>query len=747
MTDYFRWSVRQIYYAFFWPTRAVREAGEKGHGGRLRYLATMLTWACVLTVLGNLAVGRACASLGVAYEWGSSWVGVWIGVWVGLCFAAVFGATFGPLGNLGTGVGVAMASSAPCVTSFGVALGATAGVAKGAGGGAAAFATPLDVTLGVALGVALGAVAVVSISGGSRLRFAVIVGVAGGVVVSTAFGVPFVLLYFRLAEYPVDIALAAAAYFVALRKKRTAAHAWRWCPVAWNELTWLPLPYVAKLLVLLVKQNREEGFRQIAFVVTERPLQRRVALAALGEVAIGDLRARSVQELASVAERLGWATDAPGGALPKGLSAALPRLDRVAQHAAQYLTLHSAYRKGEALKRGLAEIDLLQLSLVAARGDFAPKLLQVTDEWGAMLRAESEKALAWAGAARAIPNPFVYGNPVMETQHNVFAGRRDVVRQIAESLLGAAQAPTLLLQGPRRMGKTSILNQLPTLLGPDFAPVVVDCQNPAVTASEATLLRYLSRALSEGLRRRRVSVEELKAEQLAREPYAVFDEWLERVERAMPAGMRALLCLDEYERLQSALRAGWGTPFLDALRHTFQHRPRMVLMFTGSHTFQELGPAWTDRFISARRIRVSFLTREDVELLLTKPIPEFDMTYASGALDALVAVTNCHPFLTQAVAFELVELLNTGQRREATTADVEEAVGRALDSGEVYFVNVWGDAGAEGQALLRALAAGETPPDFPAARAWLHEHDVLGADGDFAVEMMRRWVVSKAASV
>jgi hypothetical protein len=523
-------------------------------------------------------------------------------------------------------------------------------------------------------------------------------------------------------------------------------HAWRWCPVAWNELIWLPLPFVSNLLALMLRRNREEGLKCIAFVAAERRLQRRAAAAALAEVALDDLRARSVSQTADVTDRLSWTTDAPAE-LPQELVTALPRFDRVAQHVGQYLTLNSAYRKRGALARATDEADSLQRSLIASRGRHASRLLQAANEWRRLLDEESEKAKSLAEAAREIPNPFVYGNPVMETEHNVFTGRRDVVRQIEASLLGAAQAPTLLLQGPRRMGKTSILNQLPRLLGPDFAPTLVDCQDPAVMGSETTLLRRLSRVLSAGLRRRRVQVEPLAAKELAHEPYDVFGEWLDKVERAMPQGMRALLCLDEYERLQSALEAGWGAKFLDSLRHTFQHRPRVVLMFTGAHTFQELGPAWTDRFVSARRMRVSFLTRADVELLLTKPIPEFDMTYAPGALDALVAATNCHPFLTQAVAFELVQSLNEGQRREATAADVEEAIRRALVSGDAYFVNVWGDAGPEGQAVLSALAAGRTPPEFPAASAWLREHDVIGADGDFAVEMLRRWVASKAAGV
>jgi hypothetical protein len=163
-------------------------------------------------------------------------------------------------------------------------------------------------------------------------------------------------------------------------------------------------------------------------------------------------------------------------------------------------------------------------------------------------------------------------------------------------------------------------------------------------------------------------------------------------------------------------------------------------MFTGAHTFAELGPAWTDRFISARRVRVSFLTRDEVLPLLTQPIPAFDLTYAPDALEAIYTATHGQPFLTQAVAFELVQYLNEYQRKEATPTDVEEAITRALVSGGEYFANVWSDAGTEGRALLWALVKGETPPDFPAAYTWLCEHDVLNASGAFAVPMVECWV-------
>jgi hypothetical protein len=565
------------------------------------------------------------------------------------------------------------------------------------------------------------------------------VSAAFGGAVGIGFGGAYCLTYFRVVTYPLEAVLSMMVCLIGHWRLSAVTRAWHWCPVAWNEVIWVPLPAVGKLLALLVQHNRTEGFRHIAFVAAERPLQHRAALAALVEVTLQDVQVQTVAALADIGEKLHWTTDAPV-TLPAALTAVLPRFDRIAAHAGQYLTLLSPYRRGEALRRAIEEVDALQKSLITTRGRVAPRLLRAANEWRRLLEAEQEVVRVQRGAVHEIPNPFVFGNAITETEHNIFTGRREIVRQVEDSVLGTTQAPTLLLSGPRRMGKTSLLNQLPRLLGPDFAPAVVDCQDPAVTGSPATFLRYLSRAITRGLQRRRVTVEPLTVAALAHEPFAAFSDWFDQVEEVMPQTMRVLLCLDEYEHLQRTLEAGWGTDLLDALRHMLQHRAQMVLMFTGVHTFEALGPVWTGRFISARRIRVTCLTQDEVLPLLTQPIPAFAMTYAPGALEALYTATQGQPFLTQAVAFELVQVLNAQQRLMATPTDVEEAMARAFVSGSVYFANVWSDAGPAGQAILSAVAHGAPPPDFPDAQAWLQEHAVLNAAGQFVVPMTERWV-------
>lgn len=250
MKAYLRWSLRQLYLLLFWPTQFEREVeGPLPGQPQLRFGERFRYLLKMLPwIVALVALGNLVVGRTCeAFEIAFRWEPSWVGV-------------------------------AP-----GVALGVASGVASG-------------VVLGVVLGVALG------------VAFGVASGVVLGVAFGMALGVAFWLAYFRLVTYPFDAALAATAYFTGRRWPHAVAQAWRLCPVAWDEVIWLPLPFVSKLLALLVQHDREEGFRQIAFVAAERPLQRRAARVALVKVTITDLQVKSFPQLANVTSRLDWLT-------------------------------------------------------------------------------------------------------------------------------------------------------------------------------------------------------------------------------------------------------------------------------------------------------------------------------------------------------------------------------------------------------------------------------------------------------
>jgi hypothetical protein len=762
---YLGWSLRQLYLLVFWPTKYNRDTelslqvqGRSRFGRCLAYFLLMSPWILLIGCGLNFLSGflfQLYLGPHLHFQWTNSWVGVALSL---VLSVLLVGPVVAVVLNVAVGAALSVAFSALVGMTLGVPVGIAYGEPLDISVGTA-FGVMLGTTLGVAMGIAVTAAAGVSAwmaAGVGGLLFGAIVGpvggLAGGFRVGVATGasagisffLAFLLTYFRVLGYLVDVVLATVVYFAARWRPASALKLWRLHPLTWNEVIWLPLPFAGPMLSQLTRLDRKRALREIAFVAAQRPRHRAAAQDALIEVALDDLRAESVEEMAAVTERLQWTAD-PSLQLPARLTAALHNFDRTSQHAGQYLTLHSPYRQSHALDRAREDVERIQSQLIAAGGPTAARLLHAATEWDNLLRKEAEAFQSRVAGIIGIPNPFVVGSPVTEHQATVFAGRHDIVQQLEECMLGAHQALTILLHGPRRMGKTSILKQLPRLLGPDFAPALVDCQNPAITDSAAALLRYLTREISTGLRLRGYALEPLKAEQLQREPYATFDDWLDAVDLGIPHRLRVVLCLDEYENLQRIIDAGWGEAFLDALRHILQHRPKMVLIFIGAHTFSEQGAAWTRRFLSAQRVRVSFLTREEVIPLLTKPVPEFNMTYADGALDALVHATHGQPFLTQVVAFQLVELLNSQQRKMATPDDVEAAIDRALVRNSEYFESVWLEAGPEGQMVLRSVAHGQQVPAFSRACTLLREHDILTSNETFAVPMFERWVRQKTA--
>ncbi len=305
-----------------------------------------------------------------------------------------------------------------------------------------------------------------------------------------------------------------------------------------------------------------------------------------------------------------------------------------------------------------------------------------------------------------VHNPYVFGQPIEETESNLFVGRRDTVREIEVSLLGAEQKPALVLWGPRRMGKTSVLLQLPRLLGPEFIPAFVDMQAAAVRENLGSFLRSITGASARALRPRGLTLEGLTEKEVESNPFMAFSEWLERTEASLTGDRHLLLCLDEFERLEQSIKEGQlPAALLDEFRHLIQHHPRLVLLLAGSHRPDELELNWLDALINAKMVRVSYLAEEEARLLITRPVAEFEISYAEGSVDRILAATRGQPYLVQALCYELVNYLNIECRREAEPGDVEAAITRALDSAHLYFAEMWRGFSEPQRAVLRWLAA------------------------------------------
>jgi hypothetical protein len=336
-------------------------------------------------------------------------------------------------------------------------------------------------------------------------------------------------------------------------------------------------------------------------------------------------------------------------------------------------------------------------------------------------------AAAQHKAASELPNPFRAGQPLRPDQGRaVFRGRTTLVRNIDAILADADQSSSLALLGPRRCGKTSLLQMLPAML-PDCACVFFDLQdNPVSTVAE--FFEALARRAREQVRaQRRIEIPGLEGDGT----FEAATRWFDRLDSLAEIN-RFLISIDEFERLED-LFPGDRRDLLRLMglfRATIQHRRKVRLLVSGVAPFEELGPLWNDHFINVRELRIGHLEEQTAVDLLSKPIPEFPPDAVPLEVARRVFErTAGQPYLLQLFGTLLINRLNEQERMTAVPEDVAAIEQEALAQGRYYFGNTYQDAPEQARKVLEALACGQAPNFDGATRRWLERRWLIDDDG------------------
>ena len=123
----------------------------------------------------------------------------------------------------------------------------------------------------------------------------------------------------------------------------------------------------------------------------------------------------------------------------------------------------SKYNKLRALTVLETDVDNFKRTLIATKGPVGYTFLSVAETWSRIVKGEKNRFTALKqDTYEEIPNPYIFGNPVRpDDKSRLFVCRRDIIREIESNLSTISQKPTLFLHGRRRVGKSSVLINLP----------------------------------------------------------------------------------------------------------------------------------------------------------------------------------------------------------------------------------------------------------------------------------------------
>ena len=391
---------------------------------------------------------------------------------------------------------------------------------------------------------------------------------------------------------------------------------------------------------------------------------------------------------------------------------------------------------------------------------YAPDFEPIAEEWRDIISTHIEQLAKETELRQEIHSPYIIGVPVTLEQQ-IFIGRDDIGTRI-EQLLLDRRRPPLLLYGQRRMGKTSLLNNLGKLLPNSIIPMFVDLQGAPSSAKDSTgfLYNVAKQMIVSSKRQSALTLPPLTRETLENDPFINFDEWLDKVEETLEQNT-ALLMLDEFEVLDSAISKGRfdEEDILGMLRHLIQHRRKFKVLIAGSHTIEEY-QRWANYLVNVQVFGISYLLEHEARKLIENPIEDFKLRYEADAVERILQLTRCHPFLVQLLCSEVVTLKNeqdTSVRGLATFDDVEATIPEALDVGSFFFADIQNNQiDATGLEILRFIAAkGEGAvvskktialqfqnQNYYSAIVLLQQRELIEEVKDgyrFQVELIRRW--------
>ena len=560
-------------------------------------------------------------------------------------------------------------------------------------------------------------------------------------------------LWLPLITYPFQAIWNNIIYTIDQEKTTTQPTLLRYNSAFWDELQYLKFKHLQDYILLVAKRNRLEADAAIEYLINS-PLRW------VGQAVKIELDAIYLEKCTSL-EDIRKACDKLIISEAEGSAGILIRIfNRISEDVNADLNYSTNYNKRLALNTALEKLEKNLQDLSRSQHKYAPRFYPIAIQWRDIINNHIEELAKETELRQEIDSPYIIGVP-LTLQQQIFIGRDDIGTRI-EQLLLDRRRPPLLLYGQRRMGKTSLLNNLGKLLPNSIIPMFVDLQGAPSSAkdSKGFLFNLAKQMIISAKRQSAVTLPPLTRETLENDPFTNFDEWLDKVEQTLEQNT-ALLMLDEFEVLDSAISKGRfdEEDVLGMLRHLIQHRPKFKVVIVGSHTIEEY-QRWANYLVNVQVVHISYLLEHEARQLIENPIEDFTLRYEPDAVERILQLTRCHPFLVQLMCSELVALKNEQDpsvRRLATLADVEATIPEALSTGSFFFADIQNNqVDTTGLEILRFIAAkGEQAivgketialefenKDYLSSIKLLLQRDLIEELDDgykFQVELIRRW--------
>lgn len=276
-------------------------------------------------------------------------------------------------------------------------------------------------------------------------------------------------------------------------------------------------------------------------------------------------------------------------------------------------------------------------------------------------------------------NPYIVGRPITEPE--LFFGRQSLFQFIEDNLNQGATV--ILLHGQRRIGKSSVLNQIPNFVGLDKFEFVLFDLHDRGRAPLGEVLYSLAIEIIDSLDISEDRIELPSVQELQTNP-SLFDlNFLSEVYQVL-CDKNLVLLLDEFDVLSSYEPESAAEKFFLYLQSILKKQEKLfIIPVVGRHPDDM--PKLLSLFKGTPNQRISLLDKLSAEQLIEKPA-KGDLEYDPDAILAILDLSAGHPYFTQIICHALFAQARSEQNWKVTRNSVEKIADKAIEIGEAGLV-------------------------------------------------------------
>jgi branched-chain amino acid transport system substrate-binding protein len=308
-------------------------------------------------------------------------------------------------------------------------------------------------------------------------------------------------------------------------------------------------------------------------------------------------------------------------------------------------------------------------------------------------------------------NPYIIGRPINEPE--LLVGRESIFRFVEDNLRRGEKA--ILLDGQRRIGKSSVLRNIPKFVASDeFVFVPFDLQDYS-QEQLSSILVAIAKEIIEHLELEAAKIRLPSIAELETEPYIFSSQFLPQVYEAL-GEKNIVLLFDEFDILGIDYLVPVFEDFLPYLKSVIELDNKLfTVLFLGRQSPDM--PNLLSLFKDAPYQEIGLLDEVSVKRLITKPSKGI-LEYEPDAIKAILELSSGHPYFTQAICFAIFGRARDLDNWTVTRADVESIVDKAIESAEAGLAWFWDGLSLPEKVVFSAAAeaqkiASEKADKFP----------------------------------